>query len=171
MLTKNTDPWVPPLMDVNSVLESAFRNQPGCLDSVASLGESSLKTEAQLECVLCSASAGCSVNAAQWGSCLGCPALGRAVYSGLLCQGLQSSQCLEATDSGRPVLCIQTRFCEALVRPGLPLAALIKGQLRPSLGMWLPGWTQGGAQLDLITAGGAGLQPHFCHMPVACFKQ
>ena len=26
-------------------------------------------------------------------------------HSGLLCQGLQSSQCLEATDSGRPVLC------------------------------------------------------------------
>ena len=92
-------------------------------------------------------------------------------YSGLLCQGLQSSQCLEATDSGRPVLCTQTRFCEALIRPGLPLAALIKGQLRPSLGMWLPGWTQGGARLDLIPAGGAGLQPHFCHMPVACFKQ
>ena len=91
-------------------------------------------------------------------------------YSGLLCQGLQSSQCLEATDSGRPVLCTQTRFCEALVRPGLPLAALIKGQLRPSLGMWLPGWTKGGARLDLITSGGAGLLPRFCHMPIACFK-
>ena len=92
-------------------------------------------------------------------------------YSGLLCQGLQSSQCLEATDSGRPVLCTQTCFCEALVRPGLPLAALIKGQLRPSLGMWLPGWTKGGARLDLITSGGAGLLPHFCHMLVAGFRQ
>ena len=91
-------------------------------------------------------------------------------YSGLLCQGLQSSQCLEVTDSGRPVLCTQTHFYEALVRPGLPLAALGKGQLRPSLGMWLPGWTQGGAQLVLITAGRAGLLPRFCHMLVAGFR-
>lgn len=80
MLTTNTDPWAPLLMDVNSVGESAFRNQPRCLDSVASLGESALETEAQLVSVPCSASTGCSVNAAQWGSCLGCPVLGRAVF-------------------------------------------------------------------------------------------
>lgn len=80
MLTTNTDPWAPLLMDVNSVGESAFRNQPRRLDSVASLGESALETEAQLVSVPCSSSTGCSVNAAQWGSCLGCPALSRAVF-------------------------------------------------------------------------------------------
>ena len=64
MLTKNTDPWAPVLMDVNSVGESAFRNQPRCLDSVANLGESALKTEAQLVSVPGSTSTGCSVNAA-----------------------------------------------------------------------------------------------------------
>jgi hypothetical protein len=64
--------------------------------------------------------------------------MGQAAF-GLLCEGLQSSQCLEATDSSRPVSATQTRFYEALVRPGLTLAALVKGQLRPFLGMRLPG--------------------------------
>lgn len=33
----------------------------------------------------------------------------------------------------------QTHFCATLVRPGLTVAALVKGQLRASPVLWLPG--------------------------------
>lgn len=159
-------------MDANSVGESAFvkSSPPWCLNATARLGEKAVENRRPniLPFLVLLSSALHPLGAGRLLSCQGCPALGQG---GCCVEASKVPSAWRRQTVADLFSATQTRFCEALVRPGLTLAALHKGQLRPSLGMWPPGWTRRGAWLGLMTAGGAWPPPRLCHLSIACFDQ
>lgn len=69
----------------------------------------------------------------------GCPALGQSSILGCFVKVFKVPSVWRRCTVADLFSATQTHFCEALVRPELTVAALVKGQLRPSPGVWLPG--------------------------------
>lgn len=78
------------------------------------------------------------MNAGQWGSCQGCPALGWGSVLGCFVDASEVPSVWRRQTAADLCSATLSHFCEALLRPGLTAAALVEGQLGPSPGMWLP---------------------------------